>query len=252
MYLELIDPNIPRVIPDVYSGSLTHEAVPRSPQTLVQLDPFSKAYMFDAKIVGTETSNEVRSLLLNTTPVYIRGPLCAHELERFLNVPMPYNRCIRDVVRHLRIYLRCETFLPDSTRIQCQVPPVLYGNETRNHGEHFTYETYRSNLVNLDSLPHEKRKINVEICVFHNVRSKDTRIKWNLLEAVKSTYFTIKAAGSNVTVRYENFDTGEGSDVSWELDLDAELWEQVRLTRHPAMNMTHSCLLASKAHLPLR
>jgi hypothetical protein len=49
------------------------------------------------------------------------------------------------------------------------------------------------------------------------------------MEAVKPTYFRIKNAGADVSVRFENFHAAVGSDMTWALELDAEAWNTVSL-----------------------
>jgi hypothetical protein len=114
--------------------------------------------------------------------------------------------------------------------------PDVWNDELIKLSEMKLYNGYEARLAPLRKLPFYKHNIKLEICVFystHNdhIHSNEVmggrRHKHNILECVKPTYFYAKDSGADVSVRYEYFETGHGTDVSWELDLDAEKWAQV-------------------------
>ncbi|KAH8727386.1 hypothetical protein GQ44DRAFT_725273 [Phaeosphaeriaceae sp. PMI808] len=103
----------------------------------------------------------------------------------------------------------------------------------KEHAENWVYESHKVRFESLRNLLPKGQDLKLELCVFHNLivgifspKSEYIRKKYNFLEAIKSTYFHFKDAGADVKVRFEYFFTGEGMDVSWELDVDADAWKE--------------------------
>ncbi|KAF2036085.1 hypothetical protein EK21DRAFT_46860, partial [Setomelanomma holmii] len=173
--------------------------------------PFSDKYVFDPNIMGATISREIRYFYIKNTPIYFRGCHDADQVGRRLHVNVFAGQRVRDVVRHLRIYLRCENFMSYLSGLPTGLPYFEDLDERRVRGERYMYELWCSRLAPLHQLPYDKHKIKVEICIFHNFHNiwgsldtnedEDQRQKYNLLETVKPVYTHIKRAGANVSVR---------------------------------------------------
>jgi len=219
----------------------------------VDLDPFGKDPFFDdSRILGPDISAEIRKFYLRKTPLYFRGAQNAEDIEPLLSAFVSHGTMVRDCVRHLRIYLRCENFDDDLDRYLAGVPSVFESSEEEiAYGERQLYNMYSKRLRPLQDLPFEASKIKLEICIFHSLDERvflcpgtkfrhETRM-YNLLEAVKPTYFLARA-GAEVTVRCENFFTGAGSDMTWALEANSEAWKGVsrRIHSNEVTNVAHT------------
>jgi hypothetical protein len=86
--------------------------------------------------------------------------------EAFPGHPTPIRKHIRDLIRHLRIYLRWETFLSDAV---CTQPPDSPLDEPA------TQALFRTRLDGLQTLNYADHKATLEICVFHNPVPQETK-----------------------------------------------------------------------------
>lgn len=213
-----------------------------------EFDPCQNDYKFNHLIMGEERVEEIREYFLRTTPIYFRGSSRSDSLDALLGMNSWFYRPVRDYIRHLRVYLRCETFLSSMQDVR-QAMPDVWNDELIKLSELKLYHGYEARLAPLRKLPFYKHKIKLEICVFHSAHDDHThsnevmsgkRHRHNLLECVKPTYFYAKECGADVSVRYECFDTGHGTDVSWELNLDAEKWTQVSYPKNPPLNCSNN------------
>jgi hypothetical protein len=204
-------------------------------ESSVTFDPCLSDYKFNRVIMGHETVGEIRSYFLKTTPIYFRGSARPDSLTALLSSFSRIYEPVQDYIRHLRVYLRCDTFLNSMQDLQ-QAMPDVWNSELVKLGEMKLYNSYESRLTPLRTLPFYKYKIKLEICAFYDAHEDhlrwnevmgERRHKHNILEGIKPTYFYAKQAGADISVRFELFGTGDGTDVSWELDLDAEKWAQV-------------------------
>jgi hypothetical protein len=237
IYEYLVESHLPRVLPkteDYNHATCVHIASTTSQTSCV--DPFHDEYIFDESIMGKDTSNETQTHLLRTTPLYLRGRHLASDIPSLFDISTSSCKHLRDHVRYLRVYLRCENFERDVSSLMTESDPVWLGDEVkRNNSELQIYDEYRSHLENLCNLPFQSHRIQLELCIFHNldehttITSESARRKYNILETIKPTYFFVKDSGADIVVRYENYSTGLGTDVTWELDLDAETWGKVRV-----------------------
>tara|TARA_R110002003_G_scaffold9_41_gene787 strand:- start:38185 stop:39348 length:1164 start_codon:yes stop_codon:yes gene_type:complete len=248
VYGHLIDISHPKVIPEIEPmmppPPPSMPPLPPSPprirrRKMSKHSPFAGNYLFDPVIMGFSLSREIKYFFITKTPFYFRGCQNAEQLGQVLRVHMPFGKGkrVRDVVRRLRVYLRCESHGFYLSSLPTGLPYFETLEDRRRRGERHMYDSYGLRLKALRDLPYDKHKIKLEICIFHDLcsglgaKDEDDRHKYNLLETVKPTYAHAKEGGADVAVRYENFHTGAGSDVSWELDLDEEASSEVRVFR---------------------
>jgi hypothetical protein len=233
IYSYLVADCLPTVVPKAASSLWDNslEVASESRQAHQDLNPFRPNYMFNTRVMGKDIAYEAREYLLRKTPVYFSGTHTTTDLARFLKVQTQPGRYVRDLIRYLRVYLRCERLAGQLSTLGDGVAPSwLNEKDKRIYNERRIYETYSASLKGLQNLPYDKHHIKIEICILHTLFGNEEysmRRKTNLLEAIKSTYFHIKKAGAEVTVRSEYVPDGSGYDVTWELDLDADEWEKV-------------------------
>jgi hypothetical protein len=236
----------PKVIPQAEPSDHS-PTVPWEPnvgdQAATNLNPFRDNYVFNTRIMGYDISYETRAYFLRTTPLYLRGTPRADGLDKLLKIEVQPHQRILDLLRHLRIYIRCETFYRDRQNLHLTMRPAwLLEKEMRRSADLRMYTHYKNSLECLRHLPFSKHAIKLEICILHDCSedrhgpgtpSRQAQHKYNLIEAIKPLYFFAKNAGANISVRCENFNTGFGEDVSWELDLDADLFAKVKKMPQP-------------------
>ena len=80
-------------------------------------DHLAADYYTSSAIMGWEASNEVQELVLRKAPVYLRGSRNAPNVRGFLDVQLQSGKCVGDLTRHLRIYLRCEDISRDGVSL---------------------------------------------------------------------------------------------------------------------------------------
>jgi hypothetical protein len=260
IYSYLVADYTPTVVPRTEAGTQNNSDIYRgddytfNPEydTCRDMNPFRPNYVFDTRVMGQDIAYETREYLLRNTPLYFRGPKDLSDLAKFLDIKIQPCKSIRDCVRHLRVYLRCENLLDQwYSDLEASAPPWIKDNDKRYYGERCIYERYRVSLEDLCNLPYKKHPIKVEICVLHQLALKlafeggsgDMRYKYNLFEAIKPTYFHLKKAGADISVRFEYRPTGEGEDVTWQLDM----WEGVSQHRATTgiLRSTHENCLAN-------
>ena len=244
VYEHLVNTGTPRVIPQS-EGNAQDSISSIGRRTYGENDPFGNEAASDSRVMGQAVSKEIKELFVRKTPFYFRGSKNAEHIGAFLNIEVTPGKFMMNLIQHLRLHLQCETFEEDMNSFLSGIPLVFESEgDRRSHGEHRMYDTYRRRLCMLRHMPYNSRKIKLEICIFHNLVSPHTwntvtsctRKKYNILEAVKPMYFHAKGSGADVSVRYENFSTGEGMDVTWELDMDTEAWEEVG-SRNPVSSI---------------
>jgi hypothetical protein len=240
VYSYLAADHTPTVVPRTEPKTASSHVEPDFSSSRQDLNPFRPNFMFNTRVMGDDIAHETREYILRKTPVYFRGSQTTSELADFLEIQIQSRRYVRDVIRHLRVYLRCERFTECFTvhldKPGDGMPPPWFKHEqTTLYQERRMYEAYCASLKGLQKLPYDKHPIKIEICILHELWETDdyTRYKTNFLEAIKPTYFHIKKAGADVTVRSEFLPEGQGEDVTWMLDLDAPAWEKVCRGRSP-------------------
>lgn len=248
IYHYLFEDRAPKVVPVSEPCWLSFEReFDKSPREYTDLNPFRGGYLFSSAIVGDEISAEAREYSLRTTPLYFRGSQDPKDLEKFLDIRIAPYRALRDVIRHLRIYVRCEYMRRD---LHLSIMGMSHGiwpddDDVKRSGERQLYDSYSSRLSTLRTLPYALHSIRLEICVFHGLQNGNRdnvehvkgsqRQRHNIMKAIKPIYFHAKKAGASIAVRFEDFHRGNGMDVTDELGRDATRWEQAStsiLERH--------------------
>lgn len=235
VYENLVDLTSPIVIPKEENST---NIIKNSTQISENHDPFQKVAAFDSDIMGPQIAHETRELTMRKTLICLRGAQCIDPIAALTSTRVSPGKSVRDAIRHLRVYLRCETFEKDLSEHLAKVSPLFEPEEEqRRHAEPRMYASYSRRLKRLEELPYNEHKIKVEICILHEfferhnfderVDSSQTRKLLNLMEAVKPTYFHLKDAGAEVSIRCENFHAARGSDMTWAFDLDEKAWKEV-------------------------
>jgi hypothetical protein len=178
-------------------------------------DIFHGEYIFDRKVMGVPTSQEIQEAFLRTTPIYFRGVATYTHVKQLLDVQLSSGKYVRDLVRHLRVYLRFERFATDRSSVSSSVVP-LESLFSASQLEVALYQSYSGRLDGLEQLSLRDHKIKLEICVFYffNVydsrdSEEDCRMRCNLFQTVKPAYYKAKSAGADVTVHWEEINVVE-------------------------------------------
>jgi hypothetical protein len=253
VYENLVDPTIPIVVPKIEGTDralhLHSDGLRQHPT--IDLNPFGGNRYFDSHIVGPHISEYIQALALRKTPFYFRGCRNAPDVKSFLDIQLKNGTHIRDHIRLVRVYLRCESFsgnavypqTPNSSHTSQTHLPIALDEEAR-------YAMYASRLRGLHTLNYTKHKVSLEICVFYSaavLRNHDNRyIKRNLFECVKPAYYSAKVAGADARVRGEDFMTGRGED--WTLCYERDKKESaiaclLKSFRPLRLSLLNACVL---------
>jgi hypothetical protein len=233
IYEYLVADDRPKVVPQ---GEPSRHSPTIPGQADANWNPFRDNPVFNTRIMGHSIGYETRAYFVRTTPIYFRGPQRAYGLEEFLKIEVQPCIYLCDLIRHLRVYLSCETFDRDMQNILLNIHSAwLTEVEKRNSAATHMYERYGRYLEDLRCLFLKEHNVKLEICILHGLpedpHSQDfwrkyAPQKYNILESIKPLYFSAKDAGVDISVRCEYLKTGYGEDVSWQLDLDAEAWRK--------------------------
>ena len=248
IYLSLFDRDIPRAVPQTEDARDTQRLNSRVNASEV----FHNEYIFDEEVMGPVTGQEIQETCLRRTPIYFRGCARFPDVHQLLDYQLPSGRYVRDIIRHLRVYLRFEHFQDDvAAAYRSAQPAILPINSLFTEGQ-LELEMYKIclNLNGLKQLPFQSHKIKLEICIFYESEryrntGNDIRVRYNLFEAVKPAYYRARNAGANVSVHWEDFAErgNEGRMDATELyDADAEAWIHVRTVR-PQCIETHRLMI---------
>ncbi|KAF2829990.1 hypothetical protein CC86DRAFT_178373 [Ophiobolus disseminans] len=235
IYENLVDISLPRIVPEAEGSA--EDGLNQHIGPAAAFGPFRNEPVFDSYVMGSQISIEIREFFIKRAPLYFRGWHNTQHINVLLDAVVSPEKLVRDLTQNMRMYLRCETFDNDISSYVDRSPLMCATHEEQqSHGEHLLYDTYRKRVRALEKLAFGNRKIKLEICIFQSLyevpalvgfptKSKDMRRLYNILEAIKPTYFCVKDQGAQVTVRCENFYSGEGLDMTWVLDADAEAWK---------------------------
>ncbi|CAE7024192.1 hypothetical protein P3342_005370 [Pyrenophora teres f. teres] len=214
VYKHIFDTTNPIVVPrldkvkSVTPINRIHCGVKREQSSTKQdpMDPFAFDYYFSPAIMGLPTSIDIQDLAFRKNPFYFRGCRNSPKVTDFLDLKVQSGKHIRDLVRHLRVYLRCEDFERDVIYETQVVPPTtikVSASIIQTMDEPATYAQYRSRLDGLQTLNYANHKIVLEVCVFYKQHTLDSvdNVKLNLFECVHSVYHDAKQAGADVRVR---------------------------------------------------
>ncbi len=95
------------------------------------LNPLSHDYYFSAATMGLQTSTEIQNLALRKTPFYFRGSKNAPHIRDLLDVQFQPGKYFRDLVRHLRVYARCETFMFEAKYFAPGMGTIITANSSQ-------------------------------------------------------------------------------------------------------------------------
>jgi hypothetical protein len=125
-------------------------------------------YVFNTRIMGHDISYETRAYFLRTTLLCLRGYRSKDNLTNGFNIDVQPGKYVRDFVRHLCVYLHCMSFEMEMKHLTPNMLPTwLSAEEKIMSAESHIYESYRSYLDELCSLPFDKHAIKLEICIHH-------------------------------------------------------------------------------------
>lgn len=125
------------------------------PEVSDELHLFPQFYLFDDNVVGPDASAETQDMFVRKASFYYRGPLDGIDLDVLLDHSLPSGGHIRDLVRHLRVYVRYD-FIPHEKGL----------NEQEKHlCEKVSYKAFATSLVPLSGITYRNRKVRIEICV---------------------------------------------------------------------------------------
>ncbi|KAF1350478.1 hypothetical protein EJ07DRAFT_32995, partial [Lizonia empirigonia] len=158
------------------------------------LQPFPRTFSFDVEVMGPEVSAEIIDFFVRRDSVYFRGLLDGISLETVLDLRLTSSTYVRDLIRHLRVYvsydyaLRQDHIEADDT-IRDKAP----------------YEILRESLAPLQNIAYTDRKIKIEICILvmnsASVTQEISRATYILLESVATIFHLVKSAGADIAVR---------------------------------------------------
>jgi len=89
---------------------------------------FPSTYLFSPSIVGRMVCNEVQQLFVRTTPVNFHGLLDGITIDALLDTRLPSGSLIRDLVRHLRVFVRYELSAATTPRAPVRLPIRHWSN----------------------------------------------------------------------------------------------------------------------------
>jgi hypothetical protein len=147
-------------------------------------------YVFNTRTMGLEISYEARAYFLRTTLLSLRGYRSKEDLKNLFDIDIQPGKHVRDFVRHLYVYLHCvssETGMKDLA--PNMLPTWLSAKEKITSNESRMYDSYRSYLEEICSLPLDKHAIKLEICIHHRFTTslighttpeKSVRYKFNI------------------------------------------------------------------------
>jgi hypothetical protein len=127
-------------------------------------------YVFNTRTMGLEISYEARAYFLRTTLLSLRGYRSKEDLKNLFDIDIQPGKHVRDFVRHLCVYLHCvssEMGMKDLA--PNMLPTWLSAEEKIMSAESRMYDSYRSYLEELCSLPLDKHAIKLEICIHHRI-----------------------------------------------------------------------------------
>jgi hypothetical protein len=219
VYEFLFDSNIPRTVPQNDDAN-TKTLTPR--KSLSTTDIFHDEYIFNPNILGPVLSSEIQALVLRTTPIYFRGCVLCPDVAELLDMQLASGDYVRDLIRHLRVYLRFDRFHTEKTNEAVPSWLSILPRKALFTPLQLKMEIYKAYSARADGimrLPFREHTIKVEMCVFYKsaARSRDAegeRVRFNLFETVRRAYKCAKREGAHVSVRLEDIEKGDGGDAS--------------------------------------
>jgi hypothetical protein len=125
-------------------------------------------YVYNTRIMGHEIDYETRAYFLRTTPLWLREYRSKEDLKNLFNIEVQPGKHVRDFVRHLCVYLHCVSSEMEMKSLAPNMLPTwLSAEEKIMSTESRIYESYRSYLEGLRSLPFDEHAIKPEICIHH-------------------------------------------------------------------------------------
>ncbi|KAF1925451.1 uncharacterized protein M421DRAFT_398714 [Didymella exigua CBS 183.55] len=141
---------------------------------------FPQFPIFDEDIMGPAVSAEIKDTFICKTSFYYRGPLHGVDLDMLLDHPLPSGSLMRDLIRHLRVYVRYDSLPYEKD---------LSGEEKRMRSR-ASSRVFGASLAALSSITYKTCKVEIEICalVTFEADEKPIAAAYNLLESVKPAY----------------------------------------------------------------
>lgn len=177
--------------------------------------------------MGSSVSTEFQNLVLRKTPFYFRGSRTSLNVRQLLNTEIRPGVYFRDLVRHLRVYLRSNAAFHDAEDVATGVSRA----QIACYSEHVTLDVpstcamYVDRLEGLETINYTNHTVVLELCFLGptagpGVILHEPSIKRNLYEMVGSLYRRARDVGADVKVRFERFGTGGGEDWTGYLERD--------------------------------
>lgn len=181
--------------------------------------------------MGRIICNEIQQLFVRNVPINVRGLLDSISIDALLDTRLPSGSLIRDLVKHLRVFVRYEqptvttTVAPVTTANAAPVMPAVkvrgYATEIdadRWQAEQESYLVFGSSLDGLRIIDYAHRKVKIDLCILgpQSTSQKGSldRVSYNLFLAVRPIFDFIITAGGEATVRLERDKAGLGGDVT--------------------------------------
>ncbi|KAI4712642.1 hypothetical protein J4E89_002910 [Alternaria sp. Ai002NY15] len=220
-----------------------------------ELSPFKQDYCFSVAVMGSPTSAEFQNLALRKTPFYFRGSRTSLNVRHLLNTEIRPGVYFRDLVRHLRVYLRSNAAFHEAEDIAAGADRA----QLASYSEYVTLDVpstcamYLDRLEGLETLNYTNHTVMLELCFLAPATGPggilhEPSTKRNLYEMVGSVYRRARDGGADVKVRYERFSTGGGEDWTEYLETDRrDAVQLVRTTTTRVLRRPISSLLAPRS-----
>lgn len=115
---------------------------------------FPHFYLFEDNIVGPDTCAEAQDTFVRKASSYYRGPLDGIDLDVLLDYTLPSGSHIRDLIRHLRVYVRYNVIPPEEG----------LSEEEKQLRKEASYKAFAASLASHSSITYRNRNVKIEIC----------------------------------------------------------------------------------------
>jgi hypothetical protein len=139
---------------------------------------FPSAYLFSPTIMGRMVCDEVQQLFVRQAPLNFRGLLDGISIDALLDTRLPSGSIIRDLVRHVRVFVRYEVPAANATGAPVtatNTAPVRPANNVQESATDMdpdqcranqeSYIKFDSSFDGLRSMAYPSRKVRVDSCI---------------------------------------------------------------------------------------